>query len=119
MEFPIKSSPIILFGFLSTPSGLAQWFADKVDVYNNIYIFEWEGNEEKAKAMELIENELIRFKWENSPKSEYFEFKIVHTEITGDTILVITDFAAPKELIDAQKLWESQVHELKMRLGGL
>src|SRR5205814_10465045 len=115
----IKSSPIILFEFLSTPSGLAQWFAEKVDVHSNTYIFNWEGNEERAKMLEQMENGFIRFHWEKSAKNEYFEFKIIHTEITGDTILIITDFAAPKELADAQKLWETQIHELKMRLGGL
>jgi uncharacterized protein YndB with AHSA1/START domain len=119
LEFPIKSSPPILFEFLSTPSGLAQWFADNVDVRQNVFTFNWDGNLQKAKVMEHQENDRIKFRWEDGHKDEYFEFKILTTEITGDTVLLITDFGNPREMKDAQRLWESQVHELKQRLGGL
>jgi uncharacterized protein YndB with AHSA1/START domain len=119
LEFPIKSSPPILFEFLSTPSGLAQWFADNVDVRQNVFTFNWDGNLQKAKMMEQQENDRIKFRWEDGHKDEYFEFKILTTEITGDTVLLITDFGNPREMRDAQRLWESQVHELKQRLGGL
>ena len=119
LEFPIKSSPPILFEFLSTPSGLAQWFADNVDVRQNVFTFNWDGNLQKAKVMEHQENDRIKFRWEDGHKDEYFEFKILTTEITGDTVLLITDFGNPREMRDAQRLWESQVHELKQRLGGL
>ena len=119
LEFPIKSSPLILFEFLSTPSGLTQWFADQVDVFHNDFTFFWDNNPSKAKMIEQHENERIRFHWHDSPSDEFFEFKIQTAEITGDTVLLVTDFANPKDLKDAQRLWDSQVHELKMRLGGL
>lgn len=119
LEYVIRSSPAILFEFLSTPSGLAQWFADGVNQIHDDFIFSWEGNSQKARMMEQAENEMIKFRWEGSPREEYFEFRITHTEITGDTVLLITDFASPKEMDDAQKLWDSQIHELKLRIGGL
>ncbi|MFM2049360.1 MAG: hypothetical protein RI955_1908, partial [Bacteroidota bacterium] len=31
LEYIVKSSPSILYDFISTTSGLAQWFADRVD----------------------------------------------------------------------------------------
>ncbi|HYV94967.1 MAG TPA: START-like domain-containing protein [Chitinophagales bacterium] len=119
LEIVIRSSPTILFDFLSTPSGLAQWFADRVNVRQDNFIFYWEGNSQKAKIMDQKENELIRFRWEDSPPDEYFEFRITATEITGDTVLLITDFAHPNELEEDQMLWNSEVHELTARLGGL
>jgi uncharacterized protein YndB with AHSA1/START domain len=119
LEFPIKSSPTILFDFISTPSGLAQWFADRVNVQQDNFIFYWEGNSQKAKVLEQAENERIKYRWEDSPDDEYFEFRITATEITGDTILIITDFGNPRELQQDSMLWESQIHELKKRLGGL
>ena len=119
MEFVIKSSPYILFEFLSTTSGLAQWFADDVNIYHNYYIFKWDSSKERAKIIDQSEDKFIRFQWDNSPKEEFFEFRIETTEITGDTVLLITDFAYEKDLTDAHQLWESQVHELKKRLGGL
>src|SRR4030095_6596065 len=86
LEFPIKSSPLILFEFLSTPSGLTQWFADHVDVFHNNFTFFWNGNPSKAKVVEQHENDRIRFRWEDAPADEYFEFKIQTGEITGDTV---------------------------------
>ena len=119
LEFDIRSSPIILFDFLSTPSGLAQWFADRVNVRMDSFIFYWEGTSRKANIVEQKEPELIRFHWEDTPSDEYFEFRITATEITGDTVLLISDFGNPDELKEDQLLWDSQIHELKKRLGGL
>ncbi|ULT43819.1 START-like domain-containing protein [Niabella defluvii] len=47
-------------------------------------------------VLEQEEESFIRFKWAGSPKDEYFEFKIDKSEITNQTILVITDFAEKK-----------------------
>ncbi len=119
LEFPIKSSPVILYDFLSTTSGLAQWFADRVSTRQDIFTFVWEDVMQKAKMLEQKENELIRYHWIDSNPEEYFEFRITSTEITGDTILMITDFAKPDEMEEDLLLWDSQIHELKKRLGGL
>jgi len=35
LEYPVRCSPAILYGFLSTPAGLGEWFADKVDERDN------------------------------------------------------------------------------------
>ena len=118
LEFPIKSSPPILFEFLSTPSGLAQWFADNVDVRQNVFTFNWDGNLQKAKVMEQQENDRIKFRWEDGHKDEYFEFKIDKSEFTNQTILTITDFADKKEIKDQSQLWEAQVKDLFYRLGN-
>ena len=40
LEFPVRCSPPILFEFLSTPAGLGEWFADKVDERDNIFYFD-------------------------------------------------------------------------------
>ena len=37
IEYVVRSSPGILFNFLTTPSGLAQWFADSVDIDEDVY----------------------------------------------------------------------------------
>jgi uncharacterized protein YndB with AHSA1/START domain len=119
LEFDIRSSPTILFEFLSTPSGLAQWFADHVNVRQDTFTFTWEGNSQQAKVTEMVENELIRFHWTDSPDGEFFEFRITSTEITNDTVLVITDFSHPTELEEDKLLWDVEIHELRKRLGGL
>ena len=43
IEFPIKSSVKILFNAISTPTGLAEWFANDVNWNGNTYTFIWDG----------------------------------------------------------------------------
>ena len=118
LEYPVRCSPSILFEFLSTPAGLGEWFADKVDERDNIFYFGWDGSFEKADLVEKEQDKSIRFHWQASAVEEYFEFRIDKSEITNQTILVIKDFAEKKEMKDQTSLWDHQVKELFHRLGG-
>jgi hypothetical protein len=118
LEYPVRCSPVILYEFLSTSTGLQEWFADKVEDSNGLFSFAWNGSTEEAEVVETEENKFIRFHWLNSPKDEYFEFSIDKSEVTNQTILVINDFADKKEIKDQSQLWETQVKELFYRLGN-
>ena len=118
MEFSVKSSPSILYDFLTTPSGLAQWFADDVDINENECSFVWEGAEDIAYIIDSEEDVFVRYRWEYQNEEEYFEFRIGKSEITRDTILYITDFAEDFEIEDQKLLWENQVKKLKQQIGG-
>lgn len=118
IEFPVRCSPSILYEFLSTPAGLQEWFADKVDERDNIFSFSWNGSVEKAEVVEAEENKFIRFHWLHLSKEEYFEFSIEKSEVSNQTILVIKDFAEKKEIADQTRLWNFQVHDLFHRLGN-
>lgn len=118
MEFNVKSSPTILYDFLTTPSGLAQWFADDVDINEDECSFVWEGAEDIAYILESEEDVFVRYRWEYQEEDEYFEFRIGKSEITRDTILYITDFAPDYDVEDQKLLWENQVKLLKQQIGG-
>ena len=118
MEFEIKVSPAMLFNFISTPSGLSQWFCNDVDIYNNFYKFKWDGDESVAEILKKNSNKSIRFKWRDLLDEEYFEFEILQDELTDDVALVVTDFVDEADEKNAIQLWDSQVHELKTSLGG-
>lgn len=118
MEFPVRCSPAILFEFLATSNGLQEWFADKVDDRDNHFIFNWNGSIEKADVIEKEQDRLIRFHWVTSPPNEFFEFKIEKTEVSNQTILVISDFAEKNEIKDQKQLWDYQIKELFHRLGN-
>lgn len=118
VEFPVRCSPTILYEFLSTSSGLQEWFADKVTDIPNGFTFSWSGSEEDAEVVEKEENKFIRFRWDGAPNDEYFEFRIEKSEVTNQTILVIHDFAEKRDVNDQSQLWESQVKDLFHRLGG-
>jgi uncharacterized protein YndB with AHSA1/START domain len=119
IEFKVRCSPNILYEFLSTPAGLQEWFADKVDEWEGVYSFTWgNGVPEKAQIVEQEQDKLIRYHWLHSDKGEYFEFKIAKTEISSQTILIISDFAEKNEIKDQSQLWDSQRTELFHRLGS-
>jgi hypothetical protein len=120
MEFSVNTSAKILYPRLSTPSGLSEWFADDVNARGSDYSFIWQNSAQKAKLVSSKEAKFIRFKWDEDEGLEedyYFEFKIETQELSGDTALIITDFADPDDKNDTINLWESQVGELKRALG--
>jgi uncharacterized protein YndB with AHSA1/START domain len=118
LEFPVRCSPVILYEFLSTPAGLQEWFADKVDDRDNIFSFTWNGSTDKAEVLEKEQDKFIKFHWLHMPKEEYFEFRIEKSEVTNQTILVVKDFAEKKEIKDQSMVWNYQVKELFHRLGN-
>ncbi len=119
IEFPVRCSPGILFEFLSTPAGLQEWFADKVDEWDGEFSFSWGGGvPDKAQVIEKEQDKFIKYQWLHSEKNEYFEFRIEKTEISNQTVLIIKDFAEKNEIKDQSQLWEYQVKELFHRLGA-
>jgi hypothetical protein len=118
LEYPVRCSPGILYDFLRTPAGLQEWFADKVDERDGQFSFAWNGTEDKAELIDSEEVKFVRFRWDYMTKDEYFEWRIDKSEVTNQTILVISDFADKKEIKDQSQLWEYQVKELFHRLGS-
>lgn len=119
IEFPIQSSPQLLFQYLSTPSGLSEWFADNVNSRGEMFTFIWDDSEEVAKLLGKKNNERIRFQWEDDEDtSYYFEMKIVVDEITKDVSLIVIDHSEEDELEEAKMLWDNQIGGLKQVLGS-
>jgi START-like superfamily domain len=118
LEFPIRCSPHILFEFLSTSNGLGEWFADKVEDEGNVFVFRWGNSKETAILIHKEVDKVAKFRWDNEDKTEYFEFKIERNDVTNETVLFVTDFAEKTELKGQTALWESQIHELKHRIGS-
>jgi uncharacterized protein YndB with AHSA1/START domain len=121
IEFDFHASPQLLFQYLSTPSGLSEWFADNVNSRGEHFEFIWDDGEEHAKLIHSKNNERIRFQWINGEKDEadfYFEFKIEVDEITKDVSLIVSDFSEEDELEESKLLWENLVSDLKQVLGS-
>ena len=120
IEIPINSSVNVLYKRLSTPSGLAEWFADNVNLKNNVFTFFWDDSDQSAKILKKKSNKFVQFKWlDDEEKESFFEFKIQVDEMTSDVSLIITDFAEDEEDQEEQSmLWEQQIQNLKMAIGS-
>ncbi|MEY3051391.1 MAG: hypothetical protein RLY31_1176 [Bacteroidota bacterium] len=120
IEFLLRTSPTLLYQFLTTPSALVRWFCDKVDIQsNNIYTFSWNDYEEIARLSEDIEEELLRFDWlDDGRDGEFLSFQIDISPVTGETILLITDFCDADEVREQKALWEAQIKMLKKETGS-
>ena len=120
IEIPINSSVNVLYKRLSTPSGLAEWFADNVNLKNNVFTFFWDDSDQSAKILKNKSNKFVQFKWlDDEEKESFFEFKIQVDEMTSDVSLIITDFAEDEEDQEEQTmLWEQQIQNLKMAIGS-
>jgi len=121
LEFPLRASPKMLFPFLSTPSGLSEWFCDDVNSRTELFTFFWDGSEEQAILLKKKQDALVRFRWVEDDEEgldTYFEFKIQVDDLTKDTSIIVTDFAEPDEIDEAKLLWDSQIHELQHIIGA-
>lgn len=120
MEFPIKVSPSLLFQYISTPSGMSEWYADNVNSRGELFTFIWEGSEEQAKLLSKKSNERVKFAWlEDEDTNYYFELRIQVDEITKDVSLMVTDFAEEDEVEEGKMLWDNMISELKHILGSV
>ena len=119
MEFPIQVSPSLLYQYISTPSGLSEWYADNVNSRGEYYTFIWSGSEEQAKLLSKKSPERIKFRWvEDEGEEFYFELRIQVDEITKDVSLMITDYAEEDEMDEGKMLWENMISNLKSILGS-
>lgn len=119
VEFLFRQSPTILYKFFTGPSAIIRWFCDEVDIEGEIYTFTWDGADEVAEMIDDIEDERVRFRWEDAEsEDEYWEIRFTKSEVTNETILEITDFCDADEVDDQKRLWESQLKKLKVAAGG-
>jgi hypothetical protein len=119
LEYVIRTSASILYEFLTSPSGLSEWFADDVNIRDGIFTFYWDGSEQKARLLNFKDEKFVRMQWVDKPEGSYFEFKIEKDELTGDISLIITDFADEgSDLETSKRLWDSQVNKLLHVIGS-
>ena len=121
LEYLFKTLPRVLENMIATPSGLSEWFADDVNVNDDIYSFEWDGNIEKARMINHKVHSKIRFRWltdEEEQLDTYFEISYYVDPMTASVAVNITDFAYPEDKDSAILLWDQQIHTMKRILGA-
>jgi len=119
LEYVVRTSASILYEFLTSPSGLSEWFADDVNIRDGIFTFYWDGSEQKARLLNFKDEKHVRMQWVDKPEGTFFEFRIEKDELTGDISLMIIDFADEgSDLETSKRLWDSQVNKLLHVIGS-
>jgi uncharacterized protein YndB with AHSA1/START domain len=121
LEYLLKTSIKVFESLINTPSGLAEWFAEDVNVKEDIYNFHWDGSDEKARLISKKNGHYIKWKWiedEENGLDTYFEISYKVDEMTKALVLSIVDFADEEDYDEVKMLWEAAVHELKRVLGA-
>ncbi|WP_395768596.1 START-like domain-containing protein [Aquirufa sp.] len=122
-EIEIKASPKVLYPYISTASGLQQWFADKVTVQSQQgFIFLWDNENHPATIVHNKLNKSFKLDFTKAGEpahSACIEFKLDVSELSNTTYLVITDSASTfKSASDAQELWDYLTDKLKEIVGS-
>ncbi|SEI94865.1 Uncharacterized conserved protein YndB, AHSA1/START domain [Dyadobacter koreensis] len=122
-EFELRSSPKVLFPYISTPSGLEQWFAEKVIVLpNQRFDFQWDGDSHIARQTGLRINKAVKFEFENTSDDDldnnHLEMKLEVSELTQTTFLRVTDYSANKDEAELISLWNGFMDNLKEIVGS-
>lgn len=118
MEFEMKRIPVsLLWPYISSASGLKEWFADAVTSNGKEFVFTWNKFPQTARQVSARTGSHIRFRWDDDPSRDYFEMKIAVNELTDSTTLIVTDFAEPEDIPDARSLWNTQIDALRRALG--
>ncbi|PWL24662.1 MAG: hypothetical protein DCO96_12715 [Fluviicola sp. XM-24bin1] len=121
LEYLLKTSIKVLDNMVATPSGLSEWFADDVNIKDDVYTFFWDGSEEEARRLSRKNGAKIRWQWledEEEGEDTFFELFYEVDPMTKAVILTVTDFAEPDEMEEAKRLWEQQINNLRSIIGA-
>ena len=125
-DFQINTSRKIIFPYLSTASGLSQWFADDVTINEDkVYNFNYDGEDHYAKAVIMRSNHNVKFEFfdpHNSDGEEtdhsYIEFKLDENELTQTFFLKVIDYSDTYDEEEQESIWDSLITSLKEIIGG-
>ena len=124
VEYPINASPKILFPYLTTASGLSQWFCDDVRYLDGQFLnFIWDRDNHYAELSSQRLNKAVRFVFldENRkaiPDANFLEFTLTSSLITDEVYLRVTDYSAAGDADEHREMWESLVDKLREQVGG-
>lgn len=120
-EYLFQTSLRVLNTLIMSPSGLSEWFADDVNVKDDIYTFYWDGSEEQARLLAKKANEFIRFQWladEENELDTYVEIRFKVDPMTKAVVLNLTSFSEEDELEETQLFWSNALEDLRRVMGA-
>ncbi|MCI0750261.1 MAG: START-like domain-containing protein [Flammeovirgaceae bacterium] len=124
-DYEVHASIKMLYPYIQSASGLAEWFADDVKINNEdkVYTFMWDNEEHKAIQSGHRVNHFARFEFlpENDHDKKdpsYFELRLEFNELTQSVFLKVEDYSDFDDLKELNDLWDGLVENLRKTVGG-
>ncbi|AEL26856.1 START-like domain-containing protein [Cyclobacterium marinum] len=126
-DYQINSSKKIIYPYLSTASGLSQWFADDVVINEDkVYNFIYDGEDHYARAVIMRTNHHVKFEFFDPGEGEegvdaehsFIEFKLDENELTQTIYLRVIEYGDAFDEQEQQSIWEGLIGSLKEIIGG-
>ena len=123
-EYPINASRKMILPYLSTATGLCQWFADDVNI-NNIdktMIFIVDGDERIAVIDSIKNNRYVRFRFlkddEKPKQNDTLEFRLEINELTQEVFVRVEEYTESDDLDESYQIWDNLLAQLKEIIGA-
>ena len=123
-EYPINASRKMLFPYLSTATGLCQWFADDVNI-NNIdktLIFIVDGEERIAVIDSINKNRYVKFRFiidgEKPKENDTLEFRLEVNDLTQEVFVRVEEYTESDDLEESYQIWDNLLAQLKEIVGA-
>ncbi len=123
-EYPINASRKMLFPYLSTATGLCQWFADDVNI-NNIdktLIFIVDGEERIAVIDSINKNRYVKFRFlmdgEKPKENDTLEFRLEVNDLTKEVFVRVEEYTESDDLEESYQIWDNLLAQLKEIIGA-
>lgn len=124
IERPLNSRSVkIIWQAISTAEGLSKWLADEVRDEQGSLSFLWgepwrHQEIRRANVVKRDKYHEFAFRWQDEQDEQaVISLKIDKSDITGDFVLTITDFAPLDEHDTLQTLWEDNLERLHRSTG--
>lgn len=123
-DYQINASKKIVFHYLSTASGLEEWFADEVKINEDKnYIFNFDSEDHYARLASQRSNSHVKFEFydpKNADESDnsFIEFKLEENELTQTLFLKVIDYSDGYDGDELVAIWEGMIGRLKEIIGG-
>ncbi len=118
-EYPFKTSPKVLYNYISTAGGLQQWFAESVKLDSDQrFVFNWDGRDHVAELTSSRLYKSTRFDFTGEDAGNYLEFKFVTSELDNSIYMKVTDNSDNNDVDDLETMWAELILDLKEIVGG-
>ncbi len=110
----------MLYPYLSSASGLSQWFADDVTINEDkIYNFVYEGEDHPARMTHHRTNNYVKFEFtEDEDDPGYVEFRLEENELTQSVFIKVIEYSDFDDQEEQADVWENLLLGLKEIVGG-